>query len=1097
MTILTNQIRKTVFFIILGCFCTTLPGQTDFYSLTKDIAALERTAQIAQYKKVAVVPPGDRDAFLKIVQLAWLEKEADDLVSWLLQDFGDNSVQLNARYALLWVYLYQKDIQKALALVDSRFDREQRFALLVEFARLFTEEKMTQQIRYMLQNEFSPQEYALLTGFINFHNREFDRFLRGVSKDDGSFILADLIGRAYLGLGETGRATRIFQTSLNRAESENDLIQVARFLTRLAKAAASKGDYAAANDFLEGAETNIVFVYDLRLLADYYAVTGLVKYNMGEQEESIKATEEAITIAESLRDNYYLIELYYNLGRACTLSEQYQKAFSAYNKSESLAMEINNLDKLFLVQLSQASLLYNLSLYSLAEIFSQDALQLALMTENPNNIRVARGRAAGIQFGKGQYRKAVTLTKQLLAAGVVLPPVEEAYWNNMIGRSYMFLAQYDSARIYLERALENIRQAPQRSYYEGYYLENLVDLEIERKNFAAARELVDANDINMENRRDSDLVVGHLLNSGIIYEQQGDLERAATTLKRGLALAETSQGGLSIAEFKIGYLSKVHYLYDALARVYFKQYQTTGAKAMLDSLFYYEELSRSRVLKEVLGGANNAPQERGPGYHEACRQLTEKQQFVRNTSTMNRESEEWIDILADLEFSRINLLQQKLLNQPRNQQQSRTVSVPDLSGVRGRCRQDDLGILIYHIDGYSNYVLAIQGDTTLALPLDVEPVALRAAVDSLMSPFFRLTGASSKRTQFRAGVAHRLYQKLILPLEEKVKLPTSLLIVPGYNLAGLPFEMLLTGTTTKSAYLPDENPEYAGFFLLNKYSIFYSPTSLALTLPPLKRQTRSLVVFANPFTTTEVDYDPELQLRERTGWSLMPLPYAEKEADEIERLYKKADIYTQEAATEAQFKKVVNDYDILHIASHAFVDTMFDDFSGLVLAVGEPASDDGILMGYEIKDLRINCDLVALSACETGRGGKIQGEGILGMPRLFLGAGARSVLMSLWKVDDRFTSLLIPMFYDYFLNQGFSKAVALTMAKRQLLNEKSPYRGLYYQHPMFWASFAIYGEPGTARDSGLPAWLYGAVSGLAVILLLYFFRRKIFSMISR
>jgi CHAT domain-containing protein len=121
-------------------------------------------------------------------------------------------------------------------------------------------------------------------------------------------------------------------------------------------------------------------------------------------------------------------------------------------------------------------------------------------------------------------------------------------------------------------------------------------------------------------------------------------------------------------------------------------------------------------------------------------------------------------------------------------------------------------------------------------------------------------------------------------------------------------------------------------------------------------------------------------------------------------------------------------------------------------------------MGYELRNLRLKSDLITLSGCETGCGRLVGGEGVLGLPRLFLKSGARSVLMTLWKVDDRFASMLMPGFYDNFINRGMSKAEALCMAKRTVLSRAVESREeALYAHPFYWASFVLYGDPGSAR----------------------------------
>ena len=200
----------------------------------------------------------------------------------------------------------------------------------------------------------------------------------------------------------------------------------------------------------------------------------------------------------------------------------------------------------------------------------------------------------------------------------------------------------------------------------------------------------------------------------------------------------------------------------------------------------------------------------------------------------------------------------------------------------------------------------------------------------------------------------------------------------------------------------------------------------------------------------------------------------------IKEIYSDTRIYKREKATSLSFLEEASKYQYLHLATHAFVNTKFDAFSGLVLAASADSTDDGILMGYEIADLNLSSDLVTLSACETGRGKIIDGEGVLGLPRLFLGAGAKSVLMTHWKVDDKFASEMMPAFYNYYLNEGLSKGDALANAKRDILGRSKKVNDVYYQHPFYWASFTLYGDPGQNRKSTF----WSKVSVMAAVLFL-------------
>jgi CHAT domain-containing protein len=124
-----------------------------------------------------------------------------------------------------------------------------------------------------------------------------------------------------------------------------------------------------------------------------------------------------------------------------------------------------------------------------------------------------------------------------------------------------------------------------------------------------------------------------------------------------------------------------------------------------------------------------------------------------------------------------------------------------------------------------------------------------------------------------------------------------------------------------------------------------------------------------------------------------------------------------------------------------------------VLTLDEDANEDGFLEVAEISGLDLDCDLVVLSACQTGRGQLLSGEGIVGLGRAFLCAGARTVAVSLWNVSDISTSQLMESFYRH-LTAGMGNAAALRATKLQMLRSDNETR-----HPYYWASFVIVGKP--------------------------------------
>ncbi|MFQ5752449.1 MAG: CHAT domain-containing protein [bacterium] len=440
---------------------------------------------------------------------------------------------------------------------------------------------------------------------------------------------------------------------------------------------------------------------------------------------------------------------------------------------------------------------------------------------------------------------------------------------------------------------------------------------------------------------------------------------------------------------------------------------------------------------------------------------------------------------AQLEAARYELLSQRLrlFDETRSNKLNQPEQVHPLSIVRKNLRQAQLGLLYYHISDDASFVLVAAEDSIKIVRLQVSPSSLVSAIDSLISPLHNVREDSVLYTPFKAAAAHELYQQLVKPAEDAFDLPERLLIVPDLALMNLPFEMLLVEKPAKAEYTPMDSPTYANHFLQNRYTFVYSPsTSLLQDSPKPISHHPNVMVFANPFGKTFDSTTQEKQLTLRTGWRFEPLIFAKSEANGIKAVYEKTRIYEGENATKERFFKAASNQRVLHFATHAFADTTFDAFSGLVLAVSNDSTDDGMLMGYEISDLNLNCDLVTLSACETGRGKLVAGEGVLGLPRLFLGTGANTVLMTQWKVDDKFASELMPEFYKYYLKEGHSKIDALGEAKRNVLQRQDKGATGYYQHPFYWASFTLYGDPGRERKPTL--WPKVAIISAVLILIL-------------
>ncbi len=331
-------------------------------------------------------------------------------------------------------------------------------------------------------------------------------------------------------------------------------------------------------------------------------------------------------------------------------------------------------------------------------------------------------------------------------------------------------------------------------------------------------------------------------------------------------------------------------------------------------------------------------------------------------------------------------------------------------------------------------------------------------------------------------VGEHLYQALILPAEESIAKSERVLIVPDGPLHLLPFALLVRKTG------PGEGHEDRDFEYLVEWKPLHSVLS-ATVYSELKRQRRSqkdeatdvlaLAAFGDPQYLSErpggdlaADRSVDVYVRAAVerGFDNRPLPYSREEVNRIAALYPKgaARAFLGAEASEEQAKSVGKSARILHFATHGRFDDQIPLNSYLALTIPKEFrkdQDNGLLQAWEIfEDVRLDADLVVLSACESGLGDEIDGEGLRGLTRAFQFAGARTVASSLWQVNDRATAELMLRFYRY-LREGMPKDEALRAAQMELIRgpiEVTDADGrkttMDASAPYYWAAFQIYGD---------------------------------------
>jgi CHAT domain-containing protein/Tfp pilus assembly protein PilF len=285
--------------------------------------------------------------------------------------------------------------------------------------------------------------------------------------------------------------------------------------------------------------------------------------------------------------------------------------------------------------------------------------------------------------------------------------------------------------------------------------------------------------------------------------------------------------------------------------------------------------------------------------------------------------------------------------------------------------------------------------------------------------------------------AGKLGQLLIPKIPGAIK---SIVILPTGRLSVIPFEALLTSEkiqTNTFAQLP---------YLIQNYSVRYEfSASLLLQKSAKKSEAKasSILLYA-PVNFPNVDGLPEL-------------PGTEAEVRAISSMFTakdmKATVNLFDQANESLIKETaISDYNVLHLATHGVVDEYNPELSRIFLQTTTP-SEDGNLFAGEIYNLKLNADLVTLSACQTGLGKISKGEGVIGLSRALVYAGARNIIVSYWSVADESTAELMKEFYRGLLSKGqigdFHSS--LQDAKVNLM------QGGKFASPYYWAPFILIG----------------------------------------
>jgi CHAT domain-containing protein len=369
-----------------------------------------------------------------------------------------------------------------------------------------------------------------------------------------------------------------------------------------------------------------------------------------------------------------------------------------------------------------------------------------------------------------------------------------------------------------------------------------------------------------------------------------------------------------------------------------------------------------------------------------------------------------------------------------------------IADLQNNYLQSDQSLLTYHVADKSVYGICINRNGISFKKIGFE-FDLTKEIEVLRDNVYQyfVSGETNEAkyldmSQAYTDAAVRLYSSLIEPFAGELK--NRITIIPDKALAYLPFDLLLT-EEPKDKHTFKTHP-----YLMLKYAISYCySVNLWLEITNKKRSNnREILAFAPAFKQTDLPVKSLYAMRS----GLAPLKYNDKEIEGISK-YFSSHIFSGREATKSHFIENVNNYGLVHLATHSKANDASGDFSYLVFS--NLAEGESKLYANEIYSLHLEADLVTLSACESGIGELRNGEGIISLARAFIFAGAKSILSTLWSVNDKSTGELMNQYYRN-LSSKMPKDLALQKAKINYLSNHDHTAA----HPFFWSGFIMIGD---------------------------------------
>jgi len=804
-----------------------------------------------------------------------------------------------------------------------------------------------------------------------------------------------------------------------------------------------------------------------RAMVQFLNAEGRHMNSMGKGDRGLAPLHRAVELAERNGAKAALTTVYGNMAAVYQDMEDWERATYYNQKSFDLVEKPTPIQQ-FTFYISRGIAFYEMYERDAAEADFKRALELSASTKRVRDRAFSLGELGLLYwtFDKDRdralahYAEGIERAKESKAMGMV------ANWGTNRGNVYRDTGDYEKAeadyresiRIYDSGGLTNSTFHIWKNIGQVWRLQGrtqaaadlLAKLIKERGHIANMRHLWQAH-----------------MELASAYATLGDRDRAEAEFRAMLTVLEEHRSTAILDAFRTGTLAHQLSAYDPYER--YIRFLTEANPPRVHEALDVAERARARGFLEALASVRGAVAAKVPPpllveESRIRRAISTAQERLRAADLPKADRDRVVGELEHAEQEREKFLLALRVEHP-SLAEARYPTLLDTKTVQAALRQDEIAVTFF-----------------LA-----EPQSFRWVMSREQVVLDRIAGRGA-------------IEKAVTRLRELLRTPAlgPDLKTASTELGGMLFEGISTADDRPMVIVPHGALHYVPFevltlqnrMVIERHAVSYAPSLNALVQlrrAPANTAPFRVLAVGNP---TIADAPAAIERGDVENLALLgPLPYAEQELYAIGRTFRdRTRILSGAAARESGLRdSSVPQYPVIHFATHGLVSDVQPKRSGLLLA--PETGEDGLLQMSEIYGLGLKANLVVLSACQTALGREITGEGLIGLSRAFFYAGARSVVATLWNLNDRFAAEFVQRFYQE-LNQGHSSEEALRRAKVAYVNHPK------YSHPFYWSSLVMLGdgtralvEEPVAEPVGLTMLAAGLALGAMAIALQHARRR--------